>query len=659
VGQNLFRLKGIPWQGKNEEELITLQPELAEAHRACKASDEHAWNKGLLDISMETVTDIRGDVHHFEVSKVPLFEGNGNRHALIIIGRDISERIIAEESLRLAASVFENSREGFMITTAGRDPSIIRVNQAFLDMSGYAAEDVLGKNPRIFKSGRHDSDFYRNIWQTVSTTGVWRGETWSRRKDGEIFPEWVTITAVKDDRGEVTHLVGIYADITEFKNAQDKLHELVNHDPLTGLPNRRLLNELMDHAIRRAEREHNRIALLFVDLDRFKTINDTLGHQVGDRLLAEVSRRITHVVRESDATARLGGDEFLVMMDFLRDIEDATIVAKKIIAAMNKEFIIDGNVFYIGASIGISVYPDNGTEVEELIKAADIAMYHVKSEGKNNYRFYSPDLSDNANERFTLETHLRRAVERCQFEVYYQPQVSLASGRIIGAEALVRWRHPELGMVSPARFIPLAEEIGSIIQIGELVLREAAHQARQWMEEGYLLQGISVNVSGVQIQRSNFADTVYGVLIETGCEPGMLELEITESTIMRNTEYVIGVFDRIKNMGVRMAIDDFGTGYSSLSHLKRLPLDKLKIDQSFVRDLPEDAHDAAIAMAVQALGHSLGLTVIAEGVETVEQEAFLRQINCDEVQGYLYGRPVPAEAFAELLKADKSKRAQQ
>jgi len=322
---------------------------------------------------------------------------------------------------------------------------------------------------------------------------------------------------------------------------------------------------------------------------------------------------------------------------------------------MRTEFVIDGKEFFIGASIGISVYPNDGREVDTLVKAADIAMYQVKNDGKNDYRFYSSDLSDGVVERFTLEGMLRRALERNQFEVYYQPQISFASGRIIGAEALIRWHHPELGMVAPAKFIPLAEESGIIIQIGEWILRESALQAKQWVAQGYPIRQISVNVSGIQIQRSSFADTVYGVLVETDCDPGLLELEITESTIMRNTEYVIGVFDRLKELGLRLAIDDFGTGYSSLSHLKRLPLDKLKIDQSFVRDLPLDADDAAISRAIQALGSSLGLTVIAEGVETPEQAEFLGAIGCDEAQGYLYGRPVPAAAFAEMLQTDNMK----
>lgn len=530
---------------------------------------------------------------------------------------------------------------------------ITAINKGFTDITGYTEAEVLGRPARFLRSDQHPRGFYRAMWSKLQQDGRWRGEVWNRHKNGDAYSGWLTITGVREADGRVANYVAVFTDTSEVRQAEDRLRKLVNHDPLTGLPNRRLLNELMGHAIKRAEREQSMIGLLFVDLDRFKSINDSLGHQIGDKLLTQVAERLTGAMRESDAVARLGGDEFVVMMDSLREIEDAAVVAKKIIDSLHAEFVIEGKEFFIGASIGISVYPNDGRDVDELIKAADIAMYQVKNEGKNGYRFYSSDLSANVMERFTLETMLRRALKRNQFEVYYQPQVSLATGRILGAEALIRWNHPELGLISPAKFIPLAEESDLIVHIGEWVLREAAMQAMRWVHQGHGIQWISVNVSGVQIQRSNFADTVYGILIETDCDPSLLELEITESTIMRNTEYVIGVFDRIRELGLRVAIDDFGTGYSSLSHLKRLPLDKLKIDQSFVHDLPHDSDDAAIARVIQALGHSLGLTVIAEGVETPAQAEFLLAIGCQEGQGYLFSRPLPAPAFTELLEQEK------
>ena len=570
--------------------------------------------------------------------------------ALMAVGRSFGVAILRESAgkrLHQAKIAFDSASEGIMIID--ENTHVIAINKGFTEITGYSEEDVLGFTPKAFLGGKHD------IWDTLLREGKWRGEVTNERKSGETYQEWLTLTIVKNHEGRIINYVGVFADITEIKQSQNRLNELVNHDALTGLPNRRLLNELLEQAIKRAEREEHEIALLFVDLDRFKAINDTLGHQVGDKLLYEVSRRISRAMRESDVVARLGGDEFLVVMDLLGDPEDAAVVAQKIIHALQIEFIIDGREIFIGASVGISIFPKDGSDVDSLIKAADIAMYQVKSMGKNNHCFYSDDLSKVAVERFTMENHLRRALERGQFEVYYQPQISLVSGKILGAEALIRWNHPELGLVSPARFIPMAEETGLIVQIGEWVLRQAALQAMQWVADGFEIQWVSVNVSGVQVMRSNFADTVYGILVETDCAPDMIELEITESTIMHNTEYVIDTFDRIKNLGVRLAIDDFGTGYSSLSHLKRLPLDKLKIDQSFVRDLPDDLDDAAIANAINAMARSLGFSVIAEGVETIEQANFLKNMGCEEAQGYLYSRPVPAQAFSALLKEDKLK----
>jgi diguanylate cyclase (GGDEF)-like protein/PAS domain S-box-containing protein len=650
VGRSLFRAENIPWSGKNEEELIALQPELAEIHRTCKISDERAWAKGFHDISIEIVPDAHGNKRHFEVAKVPLFEPDGKRHALVVVGRDITERIQSEEGLRLAASVFECSREGILITTAGDDPRILRTNRAFTEITGYLPEEIIGQNPSVLKSGRQDESFYREMWQIIITQGAWHGEIWNRRKNGEIYPEWVSITAVKDAQGNTTHYVAILEDLSEIKHTQGKLEEMANHDPLTGLPNRRLLNELLEHAIRRAGREQGKIAVLFIDLDRFKIVNDTLGHQVGDALLTQVSERISHAIRESDLLARLGGDEFIVVMDSLRNEDAAAAVARKIIHVVAQPFYIDAHEIFIGASIGISLYPIDGQSPADLIKSADIAMYQVKNESRNNFCFYSSDLSASRNERFALESELRHAIERNQMELFYQPQVRLDNNALIGAEVLVRWRHPELGLISPAKFIPLAEETGLILPIGEWVLRETARQIGRWSDHGYSLQSVSVNVSGVQIQRSNFSDTLYGVLVETGCNPAMLELEITESTLMHNTEHVTAIIDRLKSLGVRLAIDDFGTGYSSMSHLKRLPMDKLKIDQSFVKDLPDDSQDAAIARAILALGHSMDLAVIAEGVETAGQADFLRKMGCEEAQGYHFGKPMPAAEFEHVLE---------
>lgn len=570
--------------------------------------------------------------------------------SLMAIGRSLSvaiQREYAGKDLNLAKIAFDSASEGIMIIdTSG---SIIGINKGFTSITGYREEEILGMTPIIFQMGKHE------LWRSLSSEGKWCGEILNHRKNGEQYNEWLTITVVKNSAHQITNYVGVFADITETKRSQNKLYELVNHDPLTGLPNRRLLNELFEHAIKRAERERHQIAILFIDLDRFKAINDSLGHQVGDKLLYEVSRRIKQSIRESDVVGRLGGDEFLVMMDTIENQEDAAYKAKKILKALGSEFLLDSKELFISASIGIALFPSNGGDVDSVIKAADIAMYQVKNRGKNNYCFYSKEHSEDVVERFNLENQLRRALERKQFEVYYQPQISLSSGVIVGAEALVRWNHPEFGIISPAKFIPLAEETGIILQIGEWVLTQAALQAKKWITGRNTMKRVAVNVSGIQIMQSNFADTVYGILIETDCDPAVLELEITESTVMQNTHHVINTFDRIKSLGVKLAIDDFGTGYSSLSNLKRLPLDKLKIDRSFVRDLPDDLDDAAIARAIHAMACSLGFSVIAEGVETHAQELFLKSMGCDEAQGFLYSKPITAKEFSQLMKKTNNK----
>lgn len=574
--------------------------------------------------------------------------------SLMAIGRSLSvaiQRESADKRLHQATIAFDSATEGMMIMD--ENARIIAINKGYSAITGFAEHEVTGSTPKALHTDEHE------IWQTLIHQGKWCGEVTNQRKNSQIYQKWLTITAVKNLDGVTVNYVGVFTDITETKRAQNRLNELVNHDPLTGLPNRRLLNELLEHGLRRAARENHQLALLFIDLDRFKVINDSLGHQVGDKLLHEVATRVSLCMRGSDVVARFGGDEFVVMMDMIKKPEDAALVAQKIIDALAVEFVIESKEIFISASIGISIYPQDGDSVDSLINAADVAMYQVKNKGKNNHCFYSEDLSRGALERFNMENQLRRALERDQFEVYYQPQVCLRTGDIIGAEALIRWHHPELGLVSPATFIPVAEETGLIVQIGEWVLRQAALQVMRWIAEGYAMQWVSINVSGVQIMRSNFADTVYGILVETDCNPAVLELEVTESTVMQNTEDVIATFDRIKQLGLRLAIDDFGTGYSSLSNLKRLPLDKIKIDQSFVRGLPADQNDAAIANAIHAMAVSLGLSVIAEGVETLAQAEFLKTMGCHEGQGYLYGRPLTALAFSQLLTAKQQQKEQQ
>ncbi len=560
---------------------------------------------------------------------------------------DISERQRTQSELKLAAQVFESTTEGVMVT----DPhgTIVAVNNAFQRITGYSEEEAVGQNPRLIRSDRHDEYFYHTLWESIHLTGQWQGEIWNRRKDGEIYPEWLTIGTVRDTAGAVTHYVGVFADISAIKQSEQQLEFMAHHDPLTHLPNRLLFNARLAHAVQRARRERTLVALLFLDLDRFKTINDSLGHPVGDRLIQAVAERLQHTVREEDTVARLGGDEMTVIVEEIRHSRDVALMAQKLLDAFKRPFQLDGQEVFVTASMGISLFPADGEDVATLVKNADAAMYRAKEQGRNNYQFYTAELTAMAFERLALESSLRRAMERDELELYYQPQVSLRRGCITGAEALVRWHHPEMGLVPPSRFIPIAEESGLIIPIGAWVLEQACRQARAWREAGYTALTVSVNLSARQFLQKELAETVAAILERTGADPASIELELTETTFSQNTEETLQTLWQLKELGVALAIDDFGIGYSSLSQLKRFPVDRLKIDQSFVRDIPRDADDAAISRAIIALGHSLQLKVIAEGVETLAQREFMQEAGCDLMQGYLFSPPVPAAHLGELL----------
>ncbi len=562
--------------------------------------------------------------------------------------KEIAERKRTEEALRQAAAVFENTTEGAMITdTADR---IIAVNRAFTEITGYEESEVVGKTPRMLDSDRQDERLYVAISASIAQTGRWKGELWKRRKNGHAVPLWLTTSTVLDDAGQVTHYVSVFSDITPFKESQAQLEQLAHHDPLTGLPNRLLFLARLEHALERARREGGRVAVLFFDLDHFKNINDSLGHPAGDCLLQAVTVRLQDSVREEDTVARLGGDEFTLLLEGLQESRDAGTVAEKALQVLAKPFDLDGHEAYVTGSVGISLFPDDGQDVTTLLKNADSALYQAKEQGRNSYHFYTKDLTATAFKRLALESSLRRAVAGGEFTLYYQPQIALASGQIVGAEALVRWRHPERGLVLPAEFIPMSESTGLIMTLGEWVLRTACAQAKTWQNEGLPPLRMAVNISSIQVTRGRITDTVERVLEETGLDPCYIELEITESLIMQQTKQTFATLDALKTMGVMLAIDDFGTGYSSLSYLKRLPLHRLKIDKSFVRDIPEDPNDVAITRAVIALGDHLHLVVVAEGVETQTQMEFLRSSGCDEAQGYLYGAPLPPIEFAELIR---------
>jgi diguanylate cyclase (GGDEF)-like protein/PAS domain S-box-containing protein len=571
-------------------------------------------------------------------------------HDLVMVHtEDVTERKRAEEQLRQAAIVFESTLEGVIITDG--ECNIVAVNRAFTDITGYAPDEALGKNPRFLQSGRQSIDFYRELWASLEISGQWQGEIWNRRKNGEVFPTWENISVVKDESDRTLNYISVFSDISVIKNHEERMTHLAHHDALTGLPNRLLFSANLDQALELARRHAGLIALMFIDLDRFKLINDTLGHAVGDQLLQLVAQRLKHCVRAEDTVARLGGDEFTIVMSELSHVEDAAMLAEKFIAAFKKPIVIDTNEMTVGVSIGISVFPDNAADSDGLTKAADAALYRAKERGRNTYEFYTPELTATALEHLAMEQALRAALTREEFELYYLPEVDLSTGEIARVEALLRWRHPQLGLLEPESFMAVAEDSGLIEAIGEWVFRTACEQAVVWRAAG-LPGRIAINLSGRQVVRAGLVDKFEAILRDTGAQPAGVELEITESVLNR-VEQSRSVLERLKGLGVRLAVDNFGAGYSSLAHLRHLPIDTLKIDRSFVEDVPGNPDAASIVEAIITLGHGLRLTVVGEGVETTAQQDFLRALRCDYVQGNLYSRAVPVEAIEKLLAAGR------
>lgn len=560
---------------------------------------------------------------------------------------DITNRKKSEATLQLAAKVFEQANEGITITDANRN--IVLINQAFSTITGYGEAETIGKNPRMLSSGRQTPEFYRVMWESINTLGHWQGEVWNRRKDGSLCPEWLSISRVLDANGSVTNYIGIFSDLTQHKAAEEHILRLGYFDPLTGLANRLLLNDRVNHDISTAQRNRTQLAVLFFDLDHFKYVNDSLGHSIGDKLLIEVATRLKLSVREQDTVSRLGGDEFILVLPNT-DADGATHVAAKLLDILGQTYRIDQHELVVTPSIGIAVYPGDGTDYDTLFKRADAAMYRAKQDGRNHYRSFTVEMQARSARTLQLENALRSALKHHQFMLHYQPQVSLEEGHVIGAEALLRWQHPELGMISPAEFIPIAEDSGQILLIGEWVLRNAVHQLKVWMDNGMEPITMAVNLSAAQFRHVGFPELVMGILDEVKLPPQYLELELTESVAMDNPLDAITIMDDLHERGIRMSIDDFGTGYSSLSYLKRFQAYKLKIDHSFVRDITEDPEDKAIVGAIISLAKNLGLQTIAEGVETEGQLAFLRDKGCDEIQGYYFSKPLPANQFEAFVR---------
>lgn len=544
------------------------------------------------------------------------------------------------ERLRQAAAVFDCTREGVLVTDArGR---IVHVNRAFIEITGYQVEDVMGRQPSLFKSGRHSPAFYEQMFRTLNQDGEWSGEIWNRRKSGEIYPQWQTIRVIHDDQGQISHYVAVFSDISAIKHSERELAHLAHHDPLTDLPNRLLFTDRAEQALASAQIHKRGCALLLLDLDHFKIINDSLGHNVGDQLLKAVGERLQGLFGPGVTLARLGGDEFAVLAESCPQVVQAAALAQRIIDSMKQPFMFDGHQLFISASIGISLFPSDALSAEQLLRNADSALFKAKSTGREGYALYTEELTAHAQNRIEIGNELRRALDQQELRVYYQPVHDLQTSKMMGVEALVRWQHPQRGLVPPAEFIPIAERTGLIAEIDAWVMDQACRQMCQWLAEGRDLSFLAVNISSRLFARHELYEQVAKVLHDTGLDPSKLELEVTESAVMDDPEVALEQMHRLRELGLSLAIDDFGTGYSSLLRLKRLPVQKLKIDQGFVAGLPWDEDDAAIVRVVIALAQSMGMLVHAEGIEQKEQAQFLLDHQCDMGQGYWFARPMLA-----------------
>lgn len=592
---------------------------------------------------------VDGSTRWIRIESTPVVQHNGD----VVwdgVQFDITERKRADDALRQSAMVFGSTHDGIIITDL--EARILSTNPAFTEITGYSAAEAFGQNPRLLKSGRQDRSFYQTLWANLLASGHWRGELWNRRKNGESYPQWVTISTVRDEHSQPSRYVAVFSDISQIKRGEEKLQRLAHYDALTQLPNRLLLFSRLTHSIEQAHRNHKMIALLMLDLDHFKDVNDSFGHLAGDELLQQVAQRLNERLREVDTICRLGGDEFTVLLEKVAQPDDAARVATDIIAALSESWhLSNGAEVHIGVSVGISLYPAHGQSAEELLQQADTSLYQAKAEGRGRFKFFSEKMTQAVRGRIELEVRLRRALEQGEMRVYYQPQVDIASGRIVGAEALVRWLDPVEGLIPPIRFIQVAEETGLINPLGAWVLQETCRQGQRWLAAGLAPLRLAVNFSPHQFLHGDVRTMVADALTQSGFPSDWLELELTESALMEREVEAIEILRQLRALGVQLAIDDFGTGYSSLAYLKRFPLDILKIDKSFVDELSHDRDDQAIAATIIAMAHTLRLKALAEGVETQQQLDILRAQGCDMYQGYLTSAPLPAEKFEQLLRS--------
>jgi diguanylate cyclase (GGDEF)-like protein/PAS domain S-box-containing protein len=606
------------------------------------------WSQRIAggDMSKHLVSDARDEVGQLTNAMRDMVQNLARGRSELEQARKDAEKVA--EELRLYANAFHSSGEAMMISD--RLNRIVNVNTAFTEQTGYSLDEVRGKNPRVLSSGKTPRAVYEDMWRCLQDNGYWNGEIWDQKKTGEVYPKWASISAIRDADHNVMFYIASYSDISERKANEARIDYLAHHDPLTGLINRYNLENRLDQALLSAHRDGLRVAVMFIDLDRFKTINDTLGHHVGDLLLIEVARRLRDGVRESDIVARLGGDEFIVVLTRITEAMDAAPLADKILRSLGQPYVFDGKELHSSPSIGIAVYPNDGEDGPALMKNADTAMYHAKERGRNNVQYFTSAMNAAASERLELENDLHQALRDNQLHLHYQPQVRSCDGRIFGVEALARWHHPVHGDISPLKFIPIAEESGLIEALGSWVLEAACRQLNAWRAEGIEDLRMAVNLSAQQLRSPDLVQAVDALLKRHGLKGSDLELEITESVAMENPERAIDQLQALRDLGIQLAIDDFGTGYSSLAYLKRLPIHVLKLDRTFVRDIETDPSDAEISAATLALAHNLGLKVIAEGVETEAQRDFLIRHQCDFMQGFLFSKPLPAEEALQFIR---------
>lgn len=564
------------------------------------------------------------------------------------VARDITQKKLSEVKLRQFAAVTENTSEGVMITDSHN--RILAVNRAFCTITGYEETEVIGQNPSILASGKYDKAFYRSMWHAIDAQGVWNGELWNRRKDGTLFPSWLNVNTITDEAGRLVNYVGIFSDMSNIKESEQRLAHMALHDPLTDLANRYLLATQIEHAIDSARRTGDGLNILLLDLDNFKNINDSYGHDAGDAVLIETARRLNGKLRSEDILARFGGDEFVIVLEHIAVTAHVANIVSKLIALFREPYLVNGQRCFLSISVGIARFPDDGRDAPALIKAADTAMYRAKENGKNGYAFYDHSLTQRLMEQMQIENSLREAIDQEQLSIHYQPFFALSDGRLEGFEALVRWHHPTMGMVPPDHFIPVAEKSRLILRIGAWVLEQACIQTAKWHGAGIFSGRISVNISGVQLEEAGLLQTIRKALQISGLDPERLDIEVTETVMMANPQRWVETIAAIRAMGIHLFIDDFGTGYSSLSYLRQLSLDTIKIDKSFVDDLPENEDACAIVQSIIAMAGALGFATLAEGIETREQADYLSQQGCGSVQGYLFARPMDKEQTTQWLR---------